>query len=157
MIKKILLIALISLSFLRAETYAVDTGMVDLRNKIFAEARQIKASLARSKDAALLINMFDSCILSITQIDGYHSMLGVMETIKNQDLTQAAVDFVYNWLSEIKRTNELNIRNIESVTQQIESDTRVFLGRTKGYFSELNRRIDKELNRLALVKMSLKQ
>jgi hypothetical protein len=155
MFKKVALIMLVSLVFLGFDAYALDYRMFDLRNKIFDESKDIKSLLAKSKDAVLLLNMFDSCIISVTQIDAYFSMLGVMDTIKKEDLTAAAIDLISNWLNQIKKTNESNIRNLDSVRQQIEPATKDLLDKLKDYFNELNKKADVELNKLSLLKRSL--
>jgi hypothetical protein len=157
MFRKLMLIFLILFFIMRAETFALDLGIVEIRNKLFEESSKIKSSLTASKDAVMMVNMFDSCILSVNQIDAYYSMLGVMETIKGENLTRQAVDLVVDWLNAMKKTNELNIKNLETVTQQIEPATRVFLGRIKGYFRELNKKLDRELSRLLVVKLSLQR
>ena len=154
--KKTLFFSLILSVFLNFNAYALDFRIFDMRNKIFAESKEIKSLLANSRDVVILTNMFDSCILAMTQIDAYYSMLGIFNQIKREHLTDATLDSLVNWLNETKRTNEVNIRLLSAATQTNESYTPAHIERLKAYFGQLNNYINVELGKFSLLKRSLK-
>jgi len=123
-----------------------------MRNRIFVKSQEIKALLANSKDVVLLNSMWDSCIMTITQLDAYFYMIGIFNTIKKEDLTDASVNYLINWLNEIKKTNELNIKSLNLVTKTLEPRARVHKEKLTSYFSELNKQINNELSRIPALK-----
>lgn len=137
--------------------YALDNSFVDIRSKIFEEAKEIKALLTTSKDAILLSSMWDSCLMAIRELDAYFHMLGIFNTIKKQDLSEDAVIFLARWLSEIKAGSELNIRILTESAYPTESQVAIHIARLKNYFGELNKKIDSELNIISLLKESIKR
>ena len=154
--KKNIFIILALLIFFNVNSYALETTLLDMRNKISAESRQIKALLLESKDIVLMSSMWDSCVLTMTQLDAYFFMVGIFNTIKKGDLKEDTVNYLTNWLNIIKNTNELNIKSLNTVTQILEPKTKVYKERLKNYFSELNKKIDSELGKISLLKKSLK-
>lgn len=137
--------------------YALDNSFVDIRSKIFEEAKEIKALLTTSKDAILLSSMWDSCLMTIRELDAYFNMLGIFNTIKKQDLSEDAVIFLSRWLSEIKAGSELNIRILTESAYPTESQAAIHIARLKNYFGELNKKIDSELNIISLLRESTKR
>jgi hypothetical protein len=123
---------------------------------MFDESQEIKALLSRSKDAVLLISMFDSCIMAVSQIDAYFYMLGIIEPIKKEDLSSASLDFIAKWLNGIKKTNELSIKSLNIVMQAIEPKTKAHIEKLKLYFGVLNNQINSELNKIYLLEKATK-
>lgn len=137
--------------------YALDNSFVNIRSKIFEEAKEIKALLTTSKDAILLSSMWDSCLMTIRELDAYFHMLGIFNTIKEQDLSEDAVIFLSRWLSEIKAGSELNIRILTESAYPTESQVAIHIARLKNYFGELNKKIDSELNKISLLREAIKR
>jgi hypothetical protein len=127
-----------------------------MRNKISAESKQIKTLLLESKDMVLMNSMWDSCVITMTQLDAYFYMVGIFNTIKKEDLKGDTINYLTNWLNIIKDTNELNIKSLNTAIQILEPKTKVYKERLKSYFSELNKKIDSELVKISLLRKSLK-
>jgi hypothetical protein len=136
--------------------WAMDFQIFDMRNKILDESKSIKAIMPRSSDAVVLINLFDTCLITMTKLDAYFSMLTIFETIKNENLTPAAVDALSIWLNDFKRDNEINIRNFNGIAPQVSEDSRTHVIKTMGLFDSLNSKIDIEANKLNVILRSLK-
>ncbi len=155
--KKTLLIifALIAGLGLNAHAQATATGLMDIRDKVLKESQEIKALFSDTKDVILVSSMVDSCILTTSQLDAYFSQLGIFNTIKKDDVTSAAINFLEQWLNGIKNTNDLNIKSLNAVTQNIQGKTKLHLERLTGYFTDLNTQIDQELAQLAALKNAL--
>jgi hypothetical protein len=154
--KKIIAFLFLLFTLFNFKAYAIDFQVFDMRNKLFEEAKEIRLLLPKSKDAVFLTAMFDSCIIATSQLDAYFSMLGIFESIKKRDLNDAPIDFIVNWLNEIKKTNEINIKMLTSVTQQIDSATRVHIKKLEAFFKELTGRINAELDKFSSIRASLK-
>lgn len=155
--KKTLLVvfALVAGLSLNAHAQATATGLMDIRTKLLTESQQVKALLKDTKDVILVSSMVDSCILTMAQLDAYFSQLGIFNTIKKDNVTTTAVGFLEQWLNGVKNTNELNIKSLNAVTQNIQAKTKLHLERLTGYFTDLNAQIDQELAQLAALKKTL--
>lgn len=136
--------------------YALDNSFVDIRSKIFEESKEIKALLTTSKDAILLSSMWDSCLMTIRELDAYFFMLGIFNTIKEGELNEQAVIFLVRWLSEIKAGSELNIRILTESAYPTESQAAIHIARLKNYLGELNKKIDSELNKISILNESIR-
>lgn len=147
--KKSILIILVLLIFLSVSSYALETGLFEIRNKISAESKQLKALLLESKDVVLMSSMWDSCVMTMTQLDAYFYMVGIFNSVKSPK--EDTIDYLTNWLKIIKSTSELNIKSLNSVTEILEPKTKVYKEKLKSDFSELNKRIDSELSRVSVL------
>jgi hypothetical protein len=150
--RKAFCILLVSLIFFSSSVYAFDTTLLDIRNKIFMESKGIKLLIPKSKDALLLTSFFDSYMITISQIDAYFSMLGIFESVKKENLNNAIFDYLFNWLNEIKKTNDLNLKSLGTIRQKVESGTQVYIDNLKKYYNELNKQINIEINKVASIK-----
>jgi hypothetical protein len=112
--KKIILFTLILILAGNLAAYALEATLIDLRNEIFKNAEEIKASFNISKDPILINSMWDSCVMSVSQMDAYFSMLGIFNTIKKENLNDTQFNYLIHWLTQIKKTNELNIKSLDS-------------------------------------------
>ncbi|HBO97483.1 MAG TPA: hypothetical protein DE315_02695 [Candidatus Omnitrophica bacterium] len=153
--KRTSLVVLTLVLGLSVNAHAQATGLMEVRNKVLTESREIKALLPATKDVILVSSMVDSCILTASQLDAYFSQLGIFNTIKKDDITPAAVNFLEQWLTGIKNTNDLNIKSLNAVTQGIQAKTKLHLERLTGYFTDLNTQIEQELAQLAALKKAL--
>jgi hypothetical protein len=153
--KKIIFIILTLVILSSFKAYAFDNRFLQMRNKIFEESKEIKLLLVKSKDLILLNSMWDSSIMTLTQLDAYFSMVGIFNTVKKEKVNQAAIDYLSNWLNGIKKTNELNVKGLNALTQIFEAKTKVHVEKLKGYYGELNNQINTELEKISYLKKSL--
>jgi hypothetical protein len=153
--KKTMVMILALVAGLSFNAHAQATGLMDIRDKVLKESQEIKALFSDTKDVILVSSMVDSCILTVSQLDAYFSQLGIFNTIKKDDVTPAAINFLEQWLNGIKNTNDLNIKSLNAVTQNIQAKTKLHLERLTGYFTDLNMQIDQELAKLAALKKTL--
>ena len=153
--KKTMVMILALVAGLSFNAHAQATGLMDIRDKVLKESQEIKALFSDTKDVILVSSMVDSCILTTSQLDAYFSQLGIFNTIKKDDVTPAAINFLEQWLNGIKNTNDLNIKSLNAVTQNIQAKTKLHLERLTGYFTDLNMQIDQELAKLAALKKTL--
>lgn len=137
--------------------YALDNSFLDIRNKFFAESKEIKSLLTSSKDAILLSSMWDTCLLTMSGLDAYFHMLGIFNTIKERDLTEDAVNYLAKWLTEIKRNNELNINILSGGSYPTEPDTKPHIEKLKSLLDTLNKGIDGELDKIAILNKSIRR
>lgn len=137
--------------------YAAEGKLLDIRSRIFDESRQIKALMPESKDPIMVNNMWNSCLMTITQLDAYFSLIGIFNTLKKDDVSKASVDYLITWLGEIKATNEMNIKSLNSFPASLESNTKQHLEKLRAYFAELNIIIALEINKNTLLKKAVKK
>ncbi len=154
--KKIIFIIL-ALSIFCFSSYVFAAPLMDMRNKIFEESKVIKSLLVTSKNTVLVNSMWDSCIITLTQLDAYFYMQGIFNTIKKEDLNEACVNYLINWLNEVKKTDELNIKSLNTISVAVEPKEKIRMEKLKEYFSDLNKQIDNELSKLSLLNQSLKK
>jgi hypothetical protein len=154
--KKIILLILILILAGNLAAYALETTLLDLRNEIFKNAQEIKTSFDISKDPILINSMWDSCVMSVSQLDAYFSMLGIFNTIKKENFNDAQFTYLINWLSQIKKTNELNIKSLDSVTATSEPKSKIFILKLKDSFNKLNDSIAKETRGVLQLQVSAK-
>lgn len=152
--KKLFLIILLGI-FLSANANALDSELLSMRNKLSADSKEIKVLLLESRDVILMSSMWDSCVLTMTQLDAYFYMVAIVDTIDKEDLKEVTVEYMINWLSIIKHTNELNIKSLDTVIQTLEPKTQVYKEKLNKHFSELKKEIDTELAKLSLLKKAL--
>jgi hypothetical protein len=129
-----------------------DFKILELRNRFFEESKQVKDLIPQSKDPAVLMSLYNSCVLTITQFDAYFGMLGIIQTMSDKELSSRALDVVSNWLYEIKRTNALNISTLDGMKLELAPETKNHLARLKAYFAESTMRADAELSKIATLK-----
>jgi hypothetical protein len=134
----------------------LDATLLDVSSKIFAESQTIKVLMTGSKDIVLMSSMWDSCVIAKTQLDAYFSMLGIFNTIKNENLTEETINYLVNWLDVMKKTNALNMKSLTGISPIYEPTTELHVKRLNGYFAELNYRIDGELKKISSIKEALK-
>jgi hypothetical protein len=139
-----------------ATAYALDTAMLDLRNRIFKQSNEIKNILMKSGNSLLLNSMFDTCLIAVTQIDAYFSMLAIFESIDSKNLTQGTTNYLINWLEGMRNTNTLNVKNLDAIGPTKDPTTDALTVRLKSYFNEMNRRIDVELGKMDTIRKTAK-
>lgn len=152
-----IIVTLFLFLFLNCNAWAMDFKIFDMRNKIFEESKEIKKLFVRSQDTIVLSSLFDACLLAMSQLDAYFNMLGIFETIKEGDLSDLAVDFIVNWLDEIKRTLDLNLKSLTNIPQPLEFQTQEHIEKLKFYFRQLDDIADEELRKLSLIRRTIKK
>lgn len=155
--KKIIFVVLVLVLVLSFNGYALDTGLLDMRGKIFQESKEIKTLLPSSKNALLVSSMWDSCLIAVSQLDAYFSMVGIFNTIKQKDWTEVSFNYLITWLKEIKTTNNLNIKSLNMDIAGLEPDVKRHIERLMNYFDDLNRRIDSDLAKISTLKKLLER
>lgn len=149
---------LLFLVFFTQTAYCLDTKLYDLRQKLFAQAQEIKQLVNRDnagKYLVLVSSMWDTCFLAITQLDAYFYILGIFNTIKKEHLTHSTVDFLSRWLKQIKDTNDLNIKALDGIKVPIDPMIRINMERLKRNFKDLTNQINKELAEITKLDKSL--
>ena len=142
-----LLLAVVLLS-MATVVHAADFRIFDLRNKIFDESKAIKTLLPTSKDHYLLMVFFDSCIVVTSQIDAYFCMMGIFNALRTEDITKEAVGYLVNWLTEMKRSNEINLKSFGEIKIPMVPATAMHFTKLKSYFGSLGELIQADLNRM---------
>ena len=128
---------------------ALETTLIDVRNEILKNAQEMKTYFATSRDPVLLSSMWDSSVMAVSQLDAYFSMLGIFNTIKQENLEDASVSYLVKWLNQLKETTELNIKSLEAIKSTTDARSKVFALKLKDIFNNLKARITKELQRIA--------
>lgn len=155
--KKIVFIAAVFILWISFDVYGLNNSFLDIRNKIFEESQEIKSLLPNSKDAILLSSVWDTCLIAMSQLDAYFHMLGIFNTIKEKDLSREAAAELSQWLSEIKRSSELNIKILNESARPVEASTKDHIEKIKSYFGGLNLKIDAELGKISSLDKSIKR
>lgn len=153
--KKTLLIFLVLAVILNCSVYAADNALFTMRGKVFEESKKIKTLLGNSKDVILVSSMWDSCVILLTQLDAYFSMLGIFNAIKDKALTQDPINYISSWLKGIKDTNELNIKSLNEVAGVNDAATKPQIEVLKAYFKDTNDNISAELKKFEALRKTL--
>jgi hypothetical protein len=136
--------------------YAEDMAFQDSRNKLRQESAKLKGMMAGSADPVLLSSMWDSCLLTTTQIDAYYYMMNIFNTINKRRRKEPAVKTLADWLNAIKNTNELTIRSLADTSQALDNKTKARMDKLRTVYTELNNRVEIEINKVAVVRDSLR-
>ncbi len=128
----------------------------EYRAALFQESKQIKVLMPVTKDPVMVSSMWDSCIMSINQLDAYFSMLGLFNAIPKDSLTEKTTDFLLNWLDSVKKNNTLNLRSLTGAPKDLEPRTRVYSDKLIVYYKEMNRLLEEEIKKVTAVRQSLK-
>ncbi len=154
--KKVILMASIIISVIAVNSYALESSLLDVRNKIFEESKEIKPLMENSKDLILVSGLWDACIMTVNQMDAYFSMLGIFNTIKKEDYTLEAVNYLINWLNGVKKVSEANIQGLNSVKPAIESETKTHMVILKNYYLDLSSQLASDIEKLLMLKKAIK-
>lgn len=153
--RKYKLLILLMLLLINIFAYAIDFPIFDLRNRIYEEAKRIKQLLPTSSDGVILLSIVDSCHIVIQQLDAYFYMLGIFESIDKDNIAYAAVDNIQAWLNQIKATNAISLKSLNSFTDIKDQATKEHIAKVKAFFLELNLRLEQESNKLTVIKRAI--
>jgi len=146
------IIAFLAAILLIGSAWAADVKLVAMRSKFIEASGQIKSSLASSKDVVVLTSLFDSCMITITELDAYFSMVGIFEQNKTGAPSNVSLAYLTSWLETMKKNNALNISSIQGLTKDMEPGTLTHMNKLKTYFGELNVNLEDELRRVNALK-----
>ena len=155
-ISRVFFVLLIVMAFAVPAVQALDSyELVVMRSKIFRQSEEIKPLLAGSRDAVLISSMWDSCVVTMSQLDAYFFMIGIFNTIEEKDVTTQALDYLEKWLVNIKNTNDISIKSLSSVSYEFESSTGAHMSIMKDTLGELNQAIERETKKIGILKRKL--
>jgi len=154
--KKIIAVTLVLILSLSVNAHALDTFLLEMRDKFFEESKEIKSLFAESQDIIVLNNMWDSCIVTMNQLGAYFFMIGIFNTIKAEDMTQEAIDYLKGWLDEVNKANTKNIAKLNSFAQKVDARTVLHVEKLKLLYIDLNNVIDAELKNISLIESAFK-
>jgi hypothetical protein len=137
----------IVLVMLSGRSYAAQP-LVELRGKIVREANDLKGLMSTSKDVYLVSSMWDTCMLTMNQLDAYFSMVGIFNTIRKDQVTKEAVAYLDGWLTEIMRVNDLNIKSLSGTKSAIDPLTKIHMDMLVRNFNDLNKAVTAERARI---------
>ncbi len=154
--KRIAFVVLALFLFSTVASYAFESKLLTIYNQIFDESKKIKALLASTKDVLVMNTLWDSCLVTVTQLEAYFFMLSVFNTIKDKEAEDASADYLINWLTKTKSTSELNIKSLDAFTMTVEPNTQLHMAALKVYYKKLNSEIDEEVKKLSILKKAKK-
>jgi len=136
---------------------ALDFKVMDMRDQFVNQSQEIKAlMIPKTKDGVLLTAMFDSCLLTATQLDAYFSMVSIFETLTEKDSGASAIKFITAWLDGIKNTGAVNISSLDSA-RPAEQKTMEQAKKLKIRFASLNKLVEDELRKFGALSISARQ
>ncbi|HNX81799.1 MAG TPA: hypothetical protein PKL77_06595 [Candidatus Omnitrophota bacterium] len=154
--RRVLVLTVASLAIItQTACAAVEFKVFDMRNRLFEESKEIKTLIAKSKDSVVLMGMFDSCMLSMAQLDAYFSMLGIFYSVKDTEGTLTALNFLSSWINEMSRTNAVVLTSFDSSQIAVEKKTQEHLAKLKSYYVQFNTLLDGELKKVTVIKLSV--
>jgi hypothetical protein len=151
--KKTIAVMLFAL-LVHGNAWAFETKLLEARNKIFEEAKQLQSLMGASQDPVALVSLWDSCIVTATQLNAYFYMVGIFESMEAPGA--ASVSYLKSWLEEVKRTTLLNVRNLSASADVTEAPTKEHLSRVKAYFSELALLLEREIGKVSQLEKKTK-
>ena len=134
--------------------FAFGDSLVQLRSEVSSEGARIKRDFKGSQDIIFLSSMWDACMITGVQLDAYFSMVGVVGTIKEAELTAVSVEYLIEWLNRIKENDLICIKNLTGLTDA-EPKTKNHIKRLTKYYEKLNTQIDMELKGLEALAATL--
>ena len=154
---KIFLVFTVLILFSYLNSYALDNRLLDIRNKLFEEAKAIQFKLIDSQDTGLLLTLWDSSMVTITQLNAYFYMIGIFESVKDQKPKDSSLDYLVSWLQELKRTNQMNLRNFATIVPASirDQNTKTHIDLLKRYYTTLDTCVDTELVKVAALRKTL--
>jgi hypothetical protein len=154
--KKTIFVTLTLVAFLNLSAHAFESQLLEMRNRFFQEAQEIKTLPVNPKNVVLVNSMWDSCLITMAQLDAYFSMLGIFNAVSEESASRQAAAYLISWLNEIKRINELNIRSLRSILQLKDPIINTHMEKLRIYYSDLNNRIDTELKKVSALSITRK-
>jgi len=155
--RKIFFIVLSIVLLLTCNVYALDTLLLDMRDKLVEESGEINVLMKDSRDVIVLNSLWNTCYVTVSQLNAYFFMVGIFNTIEEKGANEEALAYLERWLSEIKKVNAATINKLDSLKESVDARTTVHIEKIKILYTGVNNMIDSELKRISLVKMSLEE
>lgn len=140
-----------------ASSYAFESKLLSVYNQFFEESKNIKALLSGTQDILMMNSLWDSCVITMTQLEGYFFMLSIFNTINEGQPQEPSLNYLSDWLNKIKKTDDLSIKSLDSFQPPADQNTQLHMSTLKVYYKKLNGEIDKEIENLSILKKSLKK
>ncbi|MBN1872512.1 MAG: hypothetical protein JW800_08070 [Candidatus Omnitrophica bacterium] len=153
--KKLIFVVFAAIILASGVSYAFDSALLDMYDELQQESNKIRVLLKGSKDIVLVSSMWDSTIVTMTQLEAYFSMLGIFNIIDVKQMDEKAIDYLIRWLNKIKATNELNIKSLNTVKTTLERNTELHTAVLKVFYRKLSDKIDAEIEKLMLISESM--
>ncbi len=158
MMKRILACMITIVIMMGSTVYAQEMiGLKDSRNKMQQESARLKELMPGTQDPILVSSMWDSCLITATQIDAYFYMLNIFNTIERERVDLSAVTALADWLKTLRSTNDLTIKSLKDTSRAFGQRTKSHMAKLSRYYTELNERVDEELTNVTVIKNSLKK
>ena len=155
--KKIALFLLLAAVLVTFNAYALDFKILNMRNQLFEQSRDIKALMAaKSRDSMVLVSLFNSCLMTVTELDAYFSMLGVFEALSKPGISNDAAKFIVSWLKGIKNTTTLNLDSL-GVLLPAEPRTKTEVKKLQDNLTSLSNLVDVELGKFIILMAPVKK
>lgn len=136
--------------------YAFDTSLIDIRGRFFQESKRIRGLInTNPRDVAIINNLWSSCLMAVNQLDAYFNMLGIFSEVKRGEQNLEQADYLLNWLNEIKSSNALNVKSLNAALPLLNESSKGFVGKLGSLFEDLDKRIDKEIGKVNIIKKSM--
>jgi len=155
--KKIIVILFAAFLLLNSYSFAAEPSFMNMRDEVFAESKEIKELLGKSKDSIAISSMWDTCLIAISQIDAYFHLLGIFNSVSPEALSPESADYLIKWLAQMRKTNDLNIKLLSETSNIVEAVTQSHMIKMKDFFMRLNVRIDAEVSKINTIKMAVKK
>jgi hypothetical protein len=155
--KKIIVIVLMLCFCLSVDSFAANNSLTSINARLMQESSNLKSMFKNSRDVVLLTTMWDSYFIARTQLDAYFYMVALFESVKKAAVTDVSVDYLLNWLGEIRKTNTANIKTLNSTVTVIDQATKSAVDRMETNIADLNNAVDKEIIRLNSLKEAIKK
>jgi hypothetical protein len=155
--KKIAVIVLMLCFCLSVDSFAANNSLTSINTRLMQESSNLKSMFKNSRDVVLLTTMWDSYFIARTQLDAYFYMVSLFESVKKSAVTEVSVDYLLNWLGEIRKTNAANITTLNAAATVIDQATKSAVDRMKANISDMNNAVDKEISRLNSLKEAVKK
>lgn len=154
--KKSIFMAFCLAAVLSFNAHALESSVLEVRDRIFEEVSLMQPLLKGSPDIVLMSSMVDSCLIAKMQIDAYLIMISIFNNVKGDEPIAKSADSIMSWLNVMKKTNDLNMKSLTSKKGPFEPTTELHMKKLNGYFAELNFKLQQEFNKITEIKKALK-
>ncbi len=142
--KKIIVIVLGLFFTWSVPAQALESKLIDARTQIMQNSQEIKKYFATTRDPVLINSMWDSSVMTVSQLDAYFSMLGIFNTIKNENLSPEAFDYLINWLNRISESADLNAKSLGQIKSTADARSKAMSLKLKTILDNLKTEVAKE-------------
>ena len=131
--------------------FAEDRALLNLRGKIFNEAKAVK-DFADVSNIVVVSSIWDTCLITVNQIDAYRSMVAIFNLVKLKRDRLEAADYLIEWLAQMKVTTEMSIKSLNPRDLPVDKKLKMRLEVLKAYFATLEGHLNKESKKILKLK-----